>query len=532
MPINISSASLTLSLPANALVRVLKVNVQADPAGPIKLSEVGQVRLQTSTSAAGSQGTSAVIDFGAPITLSAVEVPAGLAYKIVAVYRWQGDSFDIAHPVFANANGAQKAEFPEISSARVQVELNQTVAQVQPTVGTVLVTLPSIPTDLELRVNGGAVVWRYPGPRGTPPADGWVAASGGITQKEVDLTEVIAPLLGNPENFSSVPVTVELRARIPGKLAVVTGTTDYDLLEKVPVYPEPNLVFEQEGDQPVPLFVSGGAGTALKEVWLTVASAPPKERSIPPVGPDRVTEVELVLDSSRSACVRFPENILADLTAVRLPLRALEGGAEVRAQLLESIVIVTPPSEEPGSPLDGPSVTQPVELEPPPAPRGGVDGVPSLADTWTLLPFSKPVPIKGPVWVSLQVTRGTVRWSLAKFGESDGPPYPVRRGAPTGPWLELPQAVLQLPGLGGRMHVIGHPPKTDPLAPLQLQVLASTPPDFASDVTDVTPTAKGVQVKLLISTPGVTAQWSWLRVISLTETTVTIASLIRVVAKP
>jgi hypothetical protein len=338
-------------------------------------------------------------------------------------------------------------------------------------------------------------------------------------------------MLGNPDSFAVTKVTVELRARIPGRLAVVAGTIDYDLLEKIQVQPDSNLVFEQEGDLNLSLSLATGASTALKEVWLTMASAPPKERGIPPVGPDRVTEVELVLDSGRSACVRFPEDTLADLTAVRLPLRALEGGAEVRAQLLANVLVGNPPKDEPGPALDGPSVSQPVELEPPPPLRGGVVSAPFLTDDWTLLSFIKAVPIKGPVWISLQVTRGTVRWSLAKFGAGDGPAYPVRRGAPTGPWLELPQAVLAIPGLGGRLHALGHPPKAEPLAPLQLQVNGAIPP-FASPVTDVTPTAKGVEVKLSIATPGVMAQWSWLRVISLSATTVTIPSLIRVVAKP
>jgi len=39
-------------------------------------------------------------------------------------------------------------------------------------------------------------------------------------------------------------------------------------------------------------------------------------------------------------------------------------------------------------------------------------------------------------------------------------------------------------------------------------------------------------VKPAISTPGVAAQQSWLRVISRCATTVTVDSLIRVVAKP
>ena len=55
---------------------------------------------------------------------------------------------------------------------------------------------------------------------------------------------------------------------------------------------------------------------------------------------------------------------------------------------------------------------------------------------------------------------------------------------------------------------------------------------WCTSPTSVTPSAKGVAVQLVVGTPGVLAQQSWLRVISRCATTVTVASLIRVVAKP
>lgn len=530
MPLNIASATLTQSLPANALVRTFTVNVRADAAGVKQLKEVGQVRLQSSQQAGNTGGTSVVIDFGSPLTISQAAAPAGVTIR--AIYRWRGDSFDVTNPVFSNANGTATATFAEVSVSRLQLELNPAVTQAQAEAVTVL--LPSLPADLEVRVNDGPVVWRYPGPRGAPGTDGWTAVTVGAatyTQSAVDLTGVVSPMLGNPESSAPVTVTVELRARVPGRLEVVAGTADYDLLQKVPALPEPNLVFEEEGDQNLSLNIPGGTATVLKEVWLTVSGAPPKERAVPAVGPSRVTAVALLLDPGRSATVRFPEDQLGELTALRLPLTAQDGTAEVRAQLLSPLG--TLPNDEPGPPLEGTSATQPVQLEPPLAtPRGVTNGVVSDPDTWVLLPFDKPVTIKGPVWVQLQVTRGTVRWALGAYAAADGTPYPVRRGSPTGPWLPLPAAVTAMTGLGGRLHAIGHALKASPLAPLQLQVQADTPV-YDGELTDVTPTAKGVTLKLPVDpAAGVPSQRSWLRVISRCATTVTVASLIRVVAKP
>ena len=531
MPVTIDSATLTQTFPANALAHQLTVFVRADAAGLMKLNEVGQVRATASAVAGNSTYTSVVVDFGKPLTTGGAKVPAGVGF-IRFVYKWRGDSFDTTTPVYSSptTSGVAEASFPEVSSQRLQIELIGTVTQANAEL--VQVLLPSLPADLEVHVNDGPVAWRYPGPRGAPGVDGWESSANG-TQKEVDLTAAIEPLLGDPDSATPVTVTVELRARTPGKLSVAGGTSDYDLLQKVPVTPDPDLDFEMEGDQSLLLNLPGGPATNLKEVWLTVAAAPPKERAVPAVGPDRVNEVELVLDSGRSACVRFPADVLADLTALRLPLHALDGSAEVRAQLLSPISVDPPPPppappDEPGPPLEGASATQPVELEAPSTQRGFIPQLPQqVPDSWTLLPFDKPVPLKTPVWVSLQVTRGKVGWSLGNFSPP-GDAYPVRRGSPSGPWLKLPGAVTALPGLGGRLHAIGHPPKASPLAPLQLEV--RTGQVVASALVDVTPTAKGVALKIPVTTP-VPSQQSFVRVISRVAMTVTVQSLIRVVDK-
>ena len=479
-------------------------------------------------------GTSAVIDFGQPLTTSSVEAVSGNTNtNVKAIYRWLGDKFDTANPVFtptSPATSAATANFAEVASARLQVELVGTTAQVSQAMAEAMkVKLPALPADLELRINGGPVVWSYPGPRGEPGTDGWVTA-GPFTQKEVDLTEFVAPLVGVAGSTTNTTLTIELKARIPGKLGVVLSVADYDLVDKVPVLPDPNIVFPTEGAQLYTLSVPGGNNTALKELWVTVTGSPPKERAVPSVGPPAIQEVELVLDSNRSACVRFPDNLLADLTALRLPA-ARPGRQRGGARPAPGAGGRQPPGQdEPGPPLEGQSATQPVQLEPPPTVAGRPVPPPNTPDAWTLLPFDKPVSLKTPVWVSLQVIRGTVRWSLASGGAGDGLPYQVRRGSPTGPWLPLPGAVTALPGVGGRLHAIGHRPKESPLAPLQLQIIGS---GYEGPLTDVTPTAKGVTVKLTVAAPNVSPQNAAIYFINRTpEMSVTVTSMIRVIAKP
>jgi hypothetical protein len=150
------------------------------------------------------------------------------------------------------------------------------------------------------------------------------------------------------------------------------------------------------------------------------------------------------------------------------------------------------------------------------------------------LSFDKPVALKGAVWGSLQVTRGKVSWSLGQFDAGDVP-YPVRRGAPTGPWVPLPEAVTHLGNVGGRLHAIGHAPKATPLAPLQLQaVCPGTALPAGSVPLDVSPSAKGVGVTVTPQPAGgldVQGKAVALRVTSRSTGTVTVQDLVTVVSK-
>src|SRR3712207_4118179 len=98
MPLNVTSAKLALTVPANALVRDFTVRVQADSAGWMQLGAIGQVRVRD-TSTGQIQRTTVVVDFGIPLTVAAVQVPDGSTFKLRSAWKWQGDSFDLQRPI-------------------------------------------------------------------------------------------------------------------------------------------------------------------------------------------------------------------------------------------------------------------------------------------------------------------------------------------------------------------------------------------------------------------------------------------------
>src|SRR5437879_896765 len=82
----ITSATLEISLPKNAVVRKYDVMVSARRADATAVQNVAQVRTQDST-----LGTGIIVDFGTPRTVSAVSVPAPL--QIVTIKTWMGTGF-------------------------------------------------------------------------------------------------------------------------------------------------------------------------------------------------------------------------------------------------------------------------------------------------------------------------------------------------------------------------------------------------------------------------------------------------------
>ncbi|HYH96710.1 hypothetical protein, partial [Hyalangium sp.] len=329
--------------------------------------------------------------------------------------------------------------------------------------------LPSMPADLELRIDGGPPVWTAPGPVQERPNE-WTPGATGMLKRTVDLSSAFEVLTGDPDHPQVRTFQLELTARQPGKLQLTVQAPQLDYLARTELGADgKELTFEAEGYQDVPLTLPADA-RIVKEVRVNVSGALPPERALPPYGPDLATQAELELDAQRSACVRLPTHVedtealeevtLAEVTGVRLPLRAMEGGAEVRVALLSHLGEgLGATGGEPGPPLEGASASNPVVLE---APASG-----DTSQGWTLFEFPRPVPIRGAMpWAVVLVGRGTVRWTLGRYTSSTAL-RAVRRGPPAGPWVSLPSALGTT--VGGRIHVIGHTQRDDPMAPVRLQ---------------------------------------------------------------
>jgi hypothetical protein len=480
----VASITQAVSLPGNAVVRRLDVEVQAGRASWSALSAVGQVRITDSKT--GTQKV-VVVDFGTPRTVNAVAVVAappgqgttGPGITIHEVRSWTGMKFD-ASPLYVapSVGGAPDttvavATFSaEVRTERLQIVVNVSGAGTltEKAVGERLgARLPSMPADLELRIDGGPPVWTAPGPVQERPNE-WTTGSSGMLKRTVDLSAAFEALTGDPDHPQARTFQLELTARQPGKLQLTVQAPQLDYLARTELGADgKELTFEAEGYQDVPLTLPADA-RIVKEVRVSVSGALPPERALPPYGPDLASQAELELDAQRSACVRLPTHVedtesleevtLTEVTGVRLPLRAMEGGAEVRVALLSNLgEDLGTTGGEPGPPLEGASASTPVVLE---APASG-----DTTEGWTLFEFPRPVPIRGAMpWAVVLVGRGTVRWTLGQYTSSTAL-RAVRRGPPAGPWVSLPSALGTT--VGGRIHVIGHTRRDDPLAPVRLQ---------------------------------------------------------------
>ncbi|QSQ26049.1 hypothetical protein JY651_14470 [Pyxidicoccus parkwayensis] len=543
-----ATAALEVKLPGNALVRELDVVVQADRASWSALSAVGQVRRQD-----GPEGALAVVvDFGTPRTVSAVAL-VGESYRssgsfpggylsITGVRAWTGNAFANGYvypPPYSEAAddpSTSVARFTaEVRTERLLIELtaSQASAFTDNVAGSRLaVELPALPGDLELRIDGGAPVWTWPGP--VQPGDGPddFKRVGSATKLTVSLRDAFAKLTGDPDHPEERSFHVELVARQPGQLGLTAGTRKLSYLVRTPLEPEgrQDLVFATEGAQDVPLTLLSSGTKKLEEVRLTVAATLPPERGLPPVGPAVAPEADLVLDAERAACVRLTEaSDLVELTGIRLPLRARAGGAEVRVLLLSHQKDASAEGTA-GPALEGASATTPVVLE---APATG-----DTSDTWTLFEFPKPVTLRGELpWAAVLVGRGTVEWSLGRYATGETP-LPLRRGAPTGPWEPLPAALTLSGSLGGRIHVIGHARKNSVVAPpvrLLPVLTGAVAPVTGTPEMRITPTARGVAAlwppEGSSFTLDVTGKTASVRITSLASGTVTVRDLVVVVSK-
>ena len=495
-----ASRSLAVSLHRNAVVRRFDVRVSAARAEAVLLGNAAQLREQSS-----SGGVRTVVaDFGALMTVASVGVlnagglpTIGSRVLIREVTAWTGMAFATT-PLyrFDGSTGSLLASFGEMRTERLLIEVtgSSSLAEVA---DSLWVELPDPPTDLSIRIDGGPPVWSSPGP--VRPGQGGWSADGSQT---VPLGPALAALTGNPDDESLATFTLTLTSRTPGRLdiAVATGGRDVRYLTRIRPggLDSVGVTFELEGVQRVPLPLPAWA-VAVERVEFTATATLGPERTVPPVGPELATALvtgaaahasgvaDLVLDPDRSAAVRLPSHPgLAEVTALRFPLRPGPAGAEVRVVLLAA----RPGDGEPGEPLEG-AVSSPVTLEPPLA------GAAPALEGWSTFALPSAVAMEGaPPWAALQVARGAVVWPLGLAAGS-----PLRRGPPTGPWQELPRVVRDAPGVGGRLRLVGLAAKEAPLPPLVVQVEGSAAlPAVDPLAVRFTPTPRGEPVRWAAST--------------------------------
>lgn len=510
----LTAFTLPVTLPRNAVVRTFDLVATASRAGATAIDQVAQFRVADATASdLANQGVSIVVDFGSPRTVGAVQVPTGLS--IVRVTPWIGAAF-APSPVYRASVRAsaivsqppstdQFAALPsEIRTERLLIELLGIPSDEQ--LSEIAVLLPEPPGDLELRIDGGAPVWKAPGPAQTGPgaavtADDWNDKN----QRLIPLGPALAALTGDPTATSDVTFELVLSSRVPGLLDLKVQTREIDVVRRLTFDGDTvrELTFDTEGALDVPILLPpppAGAPRIFRSVRFTAVGKPDIVRVLPPVGPAPGTQVDLVLDSGRAALVRLlPAHPLQDLTGIRLPLRPGSAGAEARVVLWNN--------REPAPPQSG--TPNPIEPVSPFGPEGTSDPVtlpPGDTETWVTFPFKKPVKIAPDnlPWAALVVSRGEVSWTL---GESSIPEHhhaaTLRLGPPAGPWKRLPPPFFApgspLQQVIGRCRAAGTAPKEKPVAPALVHFVQSNAPP--TPPLPVVPTPKGAPFTATLALP-------------------------------
>ncbi len=499
----VTSVSVEVALPRNALVGKYQFVVQAERVDSTLVQEVAQVRSYD------TNGTKElVIDFGTPRTISGIDLPGDA--KVTNAFSWLGSQFSPNSALGGGFIGpllpSPNVIFAELRTERLRVLLSRALTETE--LAAVRVRLPEPPSGLEIRIDDAQPVWSHPEPVqprsavSAPDAAGWDTNS----RRIVDLTAGFAALTGDPlAAEAGVMFKVTLSTKVPCRLALaVHGTPQLRRIRRVQVDNDTTaeLEFASEGqlDLALPLPAPpAGATRRIDEVrWLAVADLP-TQRVLPPLGPPPAATAaepvlaELLVDAQRAAIVRLPAGSgLAELQAIRLPLRALGDAAEARVVLWA----VAEASSMPGQPLPQ-GASEPVTL------------TASAAEQWVSFPFKQAVPLgPGPMpWMALVVARGELSWALAQAAAADGlAEQVIRRGPPNGPWRALPaplQSASDVLDARARLRLVGVAPKDAPLAPLTL-ALAGAP--IGSPAIAFTPTPKGAPGVLVPTSPFNMAQ--------------------------
>jgi hypothetical protein len=480
----VTTATLDISLPRNALVNDYRVLVTAQRVDSTLVQEVAQVR-----SYASNAGNELVVDFGTPRTVSGIDLPSGV--NILQVFSWLGSQF-APSPAYVKTTGATPdALFAEMRTERLRIIVSRAPSAAE--LAQMRLRLPEPPSGLSISIDGAPPVWTHPEPvqpRSTvsaPDEAGWDKDS----KRIVPLTAALAALTGDAlAADDAVTLQLKLITQVPCRLSLaVHGTPLLRRIRRVRFGGETTaaLAFAAEGrlDLPLPLPAPPAPRRIDEMRWVAQAELP-ATRVQPPLGPDAAAGsgvpvlAEMLVTPERAVCVRLPGGSgLAELLGLRLPLRAFGDGAEARVVLWSNQGALPFEAMEQGA-------SAPLTL------------AAAEAEAWMSFDFAKPVPIAAAdmPWLALIVSRGEVGWSLAAAagGQPAGDGV-VRHGPPNGPWKALP-APLQgaLLDARARLRLVGLAPKDTPLAPLRLQ--------FAGQELALAPTPKGLAGSLALS-PGV-----------------------------
>lgn len=485
-----TQARISFEIPANASVDQCDVIITATRAALVKASDAADLREALGQGASPSPAV--VIDFGALRTVNAILLPFASGAGRYTVTPWLGSGFaptaltlgNPSQPISRAEDGAsyQLYRYPisETRSERLLIELDVAGIDLANVIAVMELSLPELPADLNLRINGGVPVWEQPGKvqLGTSAerdTDGWTDAG----ERRLPLAAALTEFTADPTSAAPRQITLELNSGVPGKLDLSIETLRYRLLHRLSFGQQDlNLNFLTEGRQQLTLQAPEGDNgpRRLRGMQLTLAADLPPERTLPPIGPAASGTGELVLGKGRAACTRLDGGKgLSELTALRLPLKTLAGSAEAHMMLWQQDAI----TGLPGEPLED-AISEPVNWE-------------SSDESWLSFVFTKPLPFDPdrPPWAALIVNRGRVAWRFAP-----GTEHPLRLGAPAGPWRALPGlfgADKPLGTAGARIRVVGHASDTAPLPPIQLDL------EDLSQTLEVTPTTEGIRLSLTIS---------------------------------
>src|SRR5216683_843203 len=511
------SVERVITLPRNAVVlSPFTVTVEAGLADWATVASVAHIR-QKDISGSGQDRTSVVVDFGVMRTVAGVGLTRARTLQVLQVRQWAGTAFAPV-PIVSGAGAFKgaptiggstakldttlEAEVPfpsEIKTDRLQIDLigkgdDQQLGK------TLLVQLPDLPADLNLKINGGAPVWSAPGavaapPPGatTAPSPGWEAAKDGLLQphQQPEISAALSAMLGDPsaDKSATLDLHVVLAARNPGALELNLPDPAAWRLRYVAnaALPSDTLTFVAEGALSIPLKLPDYAARLERVSFTAIGNLPP-ERVIPPVGPEAAIVpggtdplAELLLDHTHSACVAIPQaGGFGEITALRFPLRVEQGGAEMHVALVAADTDGTP-----GVPIQG-ATSKPVTLDA------------SGDESWTTFTLARPFSTdRRALYAMAVLRRGRVRWALT------GSPTPsagqVFTGPPAGPWQPLPP-LGELAALRGRVRVVGHAPRELPLAPILVEINGG-----GGSGSEITPVQNRVPVQLLETQAGLPA---------------------------